>query len=78
MIIENGYNTYEIENLTFHFYEDYYYPSVSFNFRVVHSCEYLYKTYFEDITITIEPNLPYTMLLKEILKKCEEIIETLD
>lgn len=79
MIIENQYNTYEIENLTFHFDEDYYYPIVSFNFRVIHSYNYLPKTYFEDVTIrTMEPNLPYTMVLKEILTKCEEIIETLD
>lgn len=79
MIIENQYNSYKIENLTFHFDMGYYYPVISFNFSVVYSYKYLDKTYFEDVTIRMmEPNLPYTMVLKEILKKCEEIIETLD
>lgn len=50
-------------------------PIITFDFEVLKSYNYLEETSFNNIEMQIENNLPYTMLLKQIFKKCEEIIE---
>ena len=75
MIVQNNWYSFKIKNLIFDFNEDYYSPIITFDFEVLKSYEYLEKTFFNNIEMKIENNLPYTMLLKEILKKCEDIIE---
>lgn len=75
MIIQNGWYSFKIKNLIFDFNEDYYSPIITFDFEVLKSYEYLEETSFNNIEMQIENNLPYTILLKQIFKKCEEIIE---
>lgn len=75
MIIQNNWNSFKIKNLIFDFSEDYSSPVITFDFEVLKSYNYLKETSFNNIEMQIENNLPYTMLLKEIFKKCEKIIE---
>jgi hypothetical protein len=75
MTLKNNWNSFKIKNLTFDFNEDYFSPVITFDFEVLKSYDYLEKTSFNNIEMQIENNLPYTMLLKEILKECEKIIE---
>ena len=76
MTLKNTWNTFKIRNLTFEFNNDSFSPIIIFfDFEVLESDEYLEKKEYQDIDLLVENNLPYTALLKEILKKCEEIIE---
>lgn len=75
MILKNNWNSFKIKNLIFDFNEDYSSPIITFDFEVLKSYNYLEETSFNNIEMQIENNLPYTMLLKQIFKKCEEIIE---
>ena len=75
MIIQNNWNSFKIKNLIFDFNEDYSSPIIIFDFEVLKSYNYLEETSFNNVKIQIENNLPYTMLLKKILKECEKIIE---
>lgn len=75
MTLKNNWNSFKIKNLIFDFNEDYFSPIITFDFEVLKSYNYLEKTSFNNIEMQIENNLPYTMLLKQIFKKCEEIIE---
>lgn len=75
MIVRNNWDSFKIKNLTFDFSEDYSSPIIIFDFEVLESYNYLEKTSFDNIEMRIENNLPYTMLLKQVFKKCEEIIE---
>lgn len=75
MIVRNNWDSFKIKNLTFDFSEDYSSPIIIFDFEVLESYNYLEKTSFDNIEMQIEDNLPYIMLLKQVFKKCEEIIE---
>lgn len=75
MTLKNNWNSFKIKNLIFDFNEDYSSPIITFDFEVLKSYNYLEETSFNNIEMQIENNLPYTMLLKQIFKKCEEIIE---
>lgn len=75
MTLKNNWNSFKIKNLIFDFNEDYFSPIITFDFEVLKSYNYLEETSFNNIEMQIENNLPYTMLLKQIFKKCEEIIE---
>lgn len=75
MKIKNNWDTFEIENLTFNFNKDYHTIIVTFDFKVIKSYSYLEKTFFENIEMEIENNLPYTMLLEKIFEKCENTID---
>ena len=76
IVLKNTWNSFKIKNLIFEFNSDNFSPIIIFfDFEVLESDEYLEKKEYQDIDLLIENNLPYTTLLKEILKKCEEIIE---
>lgn len=75
MIIQNNWDSFKIKNLIFNFSEDYISPIITFDFEVLQSYNYLEETSFNNIKMQIENNLPYTMLLKEIFKECQKIID---
>ena len=74
MVLQNNWDCYKIENVIYDFSESNF-ITITFDFEVLKSYDYLENPKYSRIELVVENNLPYTMLLKKIFEKCEETID---
>ena len=75
MIIKNEWDSFKIKNIVVEFNSETYLHTVTFDFDVIKSYEWLPKKHFTGVELNLGNNLPLSMVLDLMFQECVKIID---